>query len=181
MYCLAGVELVIFFVVVRFLSKKLQDRVMIVFGCVILTLTYCWFLYVVPHFTPDTLQRNIGFFAVGMILDMMAMPFVAVCSISLYSKLTKKNTQGLSQGIRRSVVGISCIIAPLWAGSTLDRLYIMFGVMIGLMVMSLVMLVMSFGRLKHDKIQNDPRRQADSSNVHRKRDEERQHLLQSEK
>lgn len=180
MYCLAGVEVVLVFMLVRFLSKKLQDRVMLLFGCAMLTLANCWLLYVVPHSTPDTPQKNIAFFAIGIILDMMSLPFLVVCSISLFSKLTRKDTQGLSQGIRRSVVGVSCIIAPLWAGSTLDKPYIMFGVMIGLLVMSLLMLSISFSKLKsdkHDKKQNDSDKQEDSFNVQNERDQERQPLL----
>ena len=41
-------------------------------------------------------------------------------------------------GLRRSVVGIATIMGPLWAGSAIHWPYIMFGVMTGLLVMSLV-------------------------------------------
>ncbi|XP_062580382.1 major facilitator superfamily domain-containing protein 8-like [Saccostrea cucullata] len=179
MYCLAGVEVVIVFMLVRFLSKKLQDRVMLLFGCAILTIANCWLSYVVPHSTPETPQRNIAFFAIGIILDMLALPFLVVCTISLYSKLTKKETQGLSQGIRRSVVGISCIIAPLWAGSTIDKPYLMFGVMIGLLAMALLMLSISFRKLKTktDRKLNDLDNREQSCTIQAEKDEERQPLL----
>lgn len=148
MYCLAGIEVVFVFMLVRFFSKRLEDRVMLLFGCAVLTVANCWLLYVVPNTSPETPKKNVTFFALGIILDMIALPFLVVCSISLFSKLTRKESQGLSQGIRRSVVGISCILAPLWAGSTIDKPYLMFGVMIGLLIMALMMLTLSFKKLK---------------------------------
>ncbi|KAK3105185.1 hypothetical protein FSP39_019216, partial [Pinctada imbricata] len=89
----------------------------------------------------DEPSENVPKFAVGIILDMLALPFLAVCSVSLYSKITRKETQGLSQGIRRSIVGLSAILAPLWAGSTIDIPYVMFGVNIGLISMSVVSII----------------------------------------
>lgn len=179
MYCIAGLEVVLVFMLVRFLSKRLQDRTMLVFGCAILTLANCWLMYVVPHTSPDNPQKNIAFFALGIILDMIALPFLVVCSISLFSKLTRKDSQGLSQGIRRSVVGVSCILAPLWAGSTIDKPYLMFGVMIGLLVMALTMLIISFSKMNTNKGGKDAHQitQATLSSVQHEHDQERQPLL----
>uniref|UniRef100_K1P5J4 Major facilitator superfamily (MFS) profile domain-containing protein n=1 Tax=Magallana gigas TaxID=29159 RepID=K1P5J4_MAGGI len=116
---------------------------------------------------------------IGIILDMIALPFLVVCSISLFSKLTRKDSQGLSQGIRRSVVGVSCILAPLWAGSTIDKPYLMFGVMIGLLVMALTMLIISFSKLNTNKDGKDAHQitQATLSSVQHEYDQERQPLL----
>lgn len=76
-------------------------------------------------------------------------------------------------------MGVSCILAPLWAGSTIDKPYIMFGVMIGLLVMALTMLVISFsklntnkdGKMTHQNTQETP------SSVQHEQDQERQPLL----
>ena len=54
--------------------------------------------------------------------------FTITCFLSL----------GLGQGIRRSFIGIATILAPLWAGSTFDMPYVMVGVMLVLVGLSLV-------------------------------------------
>lgn len=42
---------------------------------------------------------------------------------------------GFSQGIRRSVGGLATIFGPLWAGGLTSNLYLMLGVMMGLLVL----------------------------------------------
>ena len=67
------------------------------------------------------------------------------CKKSSYVQCSRKHWKckylyfvGLSQGLRRSVVGLAAILAPLWAGSTVDMPYVMFVVNIGLVSMSVV-------------------------------------------
>ncbi|XP_060077590.1 uncharacterized protein LOC132557119 [Ylistrum balloti] len=147
MYCCAAVEIIMVFMLVRYLSKHLQDRTMILIGLSTLVLACAWLLYAIPNSDPDEPSANLPMFIIGMVLDMFALPFLVVCSISLYSKVTKKEHQGLSQGLRRIVVGSGTILGPLWTGSTLTWPYIMLGVMLGLLVMSMVMLLSSYRRL----------------------------------
>ena len=45
---------------------------------------------------------------------------------------------GFSQGIRRAVGGLATIMGPLWAGSTVEMGYVMFGVMTFLFAFILV-------------------------------------------
>lgn len=42
---------------------------------------------------------------------------------------------GFSQGIRRSVGGLATILGPLWAGGLTSNLYVMLGLMMGLLVL----------------------------------------------
>lgn len=147
MYCAAAVEIILVFMLVRYLSKKLQDRTMILMGLLTLILACGWLIYAVPSSDPKHPSENLPKFIVGMILDMYALPFLVVCSISLYTKVTRKENQGLSQGLRRVVVGMGTIIGPLWTGSALSWPYIMLGVMLGLLIMSLGMLLLSFSKL----------------------------------
>lgn len=42
---------------------------------------------------------------------------------------------GFSQGIRRSVGGLATILGPLWAGTLTSNLYVMLGVMMGLLAL----------------------------------------------
>ncbi|XP_069112864.1 major facilitator superfamily domain-containing protein 8-like [Argopecten irradians] len=147
MYCCAAVEIILVFMLVRYLSKHLQDRTMILLGLSTLILACGWLVYAIPHSDPDTPRANLPMFVIGMVLDMFSLPFLVVCSISLYSKVTKKEHQGLSQGLRRVVVGCGTILGPLWTGSTLTWPYIMLGVMLGLLVMSMVMFLLSYSSL----------------------------------
>lgn len=147
MYCVAGVEIISVFILVRILSKHLKDRTMILFGCFLLAVANGWLMYVVPRAYNDTPSENLPKFVIGIFLDMLALPFLFICSMSLYTKLLPKEIQGLSQGFRRTTVGLSTIIAPLWAGSTLQWPYLMFGVMLSMLGVSLLMLLLSFSRL----------------------------------
>ena len=45
----------------------------------------------------DDPSRNLWRFILGCVLDMFALPFLVASSISLYSKITRKETQGTSE------------------------------------------------------------------------------------
>lgn len=47
--------------------------------------------------------------------------------------LTLRLFSGFSQGIRRSVGGLATILGPLWAGGLTSDLYVMMGLMMGLL------------------------------------------------
>lgn len=91
MYCIVGVEVVFVFMLVRFFSKRLQDRIMLVFGCVIFIFVNCWLMYVVFYILLENFQKNIVFFVLGIILDMIVLLFLVVCSIFLFLKLIRKD------------------------------------------------------------------------------------------
>ncbi|XP_064611794.1 uncharacterized protein LOC135475784 [Liolophura sinensis] len=147
MYCGAGAQIIAVFFLVRWLSSRLQDRTMILIGCTVLTIANAWLIWVIPNAVPGEMKQNLPKFIVGLILDIFSLPFLIVCSVSLYSKVTHKETQGFSQGLRRSVSGVATIMGPLWAGSALPWPYIMLGVMLGLITVALIMLLLSFRSL----------------------------------
>lgn len=86
-------------------------------------------------------------FIIGVFLQLLGLPFVAVSQVSLFSKVTAEKTQGFSQGVRRSVGGLATILGPLWAGGLTGNLYLMLGMMLALLIMITVMTVLSYGRL----------------------------------
>ncbi|XP_041378290.1 uncharacterized protein LOC121390524 [Gigantopelta aegis] len=148
MYASAGLEIIIIFILVGWLSKRVEDRKMLLMGTVVMAVANSWLIYCFPRFSPDSPNETLWKFIVGIALDMLSLPFLIVCSVSLYSKLVSKDHQGLGQGIRRSFIGIATILAPLWSGSTFDMPYVMVGVMLALIGLSLVMLLFSFDKLK---------------------------------
>ncbi|XP_054839442.1 uncharacterized protein LOC129332384 [Eublepharis macularius] len=143
MYFLCGVEVICGFFLVRCLSVRFKDRVILVVGLVICNVACVWCLLF--------LTRPQGSFAVllmelvvGVFLQVLGLPFVAVSQVSLFSKVTAERTQGLSQGLRRSVGGVATILGPLWAGGLTENLYIMLGAMMGLLSLLMIMVGLSY-------------------------------------
>ncbi|CAL1592520.1 unnamed protein product [Knipowitschia caucasica] len=146
MYCLCGVEVIAGFLFVRWLSGRVAERVVLAIGLAICNVSNVWCLVFMASpigASPWPLTE----FIVGVFLQVLGLPFVAVAQVSLYSKVTAEKTQGFSQGVRRSVGGLATILGPLWAGGLTDNMYIMLGVMMGLLALLSVMLAFSYRRL----------------------------------
>ncbi|XP_032081423.1 major facilitator superfamily domain-containing protein 8-like isoform X1 [Thamnophis elegans] len=143
MYFLCGVEVIAGFFLVRFLSTWLSDRIILLLGLVICNVACVWCLLFLakPQGTFAVLLTEL---IIGVFLQILGLPFVAVSQVSLFSKITAERTQGFSQGLRRSVGGIATILGPLWAGGLTDNLYIMLGVMMGLLSLLMVMVGLSY-------------------------------------
>uniref|UniRef100_A0A8D3A822 Major facilitator superfamily domain containing 8-like 2 n=1 Tax=Scophthalmus maximus TaxID=52904 RepID=A0A8D3A822_SCOMX len=134
MYGLCGVEVILGFFFVRWLSRKVADRVVLAVGLVICSAACIWSLIFLCN-----LRGGYGWeltaFIIGVFLQLLGLPFVAVSQVSLFSKVTAEKTQGFSQGVRRSVGGLATILGPLWAGGLTNNLYIMLGMMLALLMM----------------------------------------------
>nr|XP_046248487.1 major facilitator superfamily domain-containing protein 8 [Scatophagus argus] len=146
MYCLCGVEVIAGFLFVRWLSRRVAERVVLAIGLAICIISGVWCLiFLAKPLGGFTWQLTE--FIIGVFLQVLGLPFVAVAQVSLFSKVTAERTQGFSQGIRRSVGGLATILGPLWAGGLVDNLYIMMGVMMALLTLLTVMLAFSYDRL----------------------------------
>nr|XP_057929139.1 uncharacterized protein mfsd8l1 [Doryrhamphus excisus] len=146
MYCLCGVEVIAGFLFVRWLSRRVAERVILAVGLGICNISCVWCLIFVAK-PLGGFPWQLTEFIVGVFLQVLGLPFVAVAQISLFSKVTSEETQGFSQGVRRSVGGLATILGPLWAGGLTSNLYIMIGVMMALLVLLTVMLAFSYKRL----------------------------------
>ncbi|XP_061493419.1 major facilitator superfamily domain-containing protein 8-like [Rhineura floridana] len=146
MYFLCGVEVIGGFFLVRCLSARLTDRVLLVLGLIICTIACIWCLFFLgwPQGTFAVLLTEL---VVGVFLQVLGLPFVAVSQVSLFSKVTAERTQGFSQGLRRSVGGVATILGPLWAGGLTNNLYIMLGVMMALLSLLTIMVGLSYAYL----------------------------------
>ncbi|XP_074490660.1 major facilitator superfamily domain-containing protein 8 [Sebastes fasciatus] len=146
MYCLCGVEVIAGFLFVRWLSQRFAERVILAVGLAICIIAGVWSIIFManplgPYPWPLTE------FIIGVFLQVLGLPFVAVAQVSLFSKVTSEKTQGFSQGVRRSVGGLATILGPLWAGGLTENLYIMMGVMMALLALLTTMLAVSYDRL----------------------------------
>ncbi|XP_051874738.1 major facilitator superfamily domain-containing protein 8-like [Pristis pectinata] len=146
MYCICGVEVIVGFFIVRWLSTKFADRVILAVGLIICNISCIWCLIFLAN-PKGSFAILLSEFVVGVFLQILGLPFVAVSQVSLFSKVTAEKTQGFSQGLRRSIGGIATIMGPMWAGGLINNLYIMLGVMMGLLTLLTVMMVLSFSYL----------------------------------
>uniref|UniRef100_A0A8C6SEJ1 Si:ch211-38m6.6 n=1 Tax=Neogobius melanostomus TaxID=47308 RepID=A0A8C6SEJ1_9GOBI len=133
MYSLCGVEVILGFFFVRWLSRSVSDRAMLAIGLFICSVACIWCLIFLCE-PRGGYGWELSAFIVGVFLQLLGLPFVAVSQVSLFSKVTAEKTQGFSQGVRRSVGGIATILGPLWAGGLTNNLYIMLGMMLALLI-----------------------------------------------
>uniref|UniRef100_A0A3P9HJ52 Si:ch211-38m6.6 n=1 Tax=Oryzias latipes TaxID=8090 RepID=A0A3P9HJ52_ORYLA len=148
MYSLCGLEVILGFFFVRWLSGKVADRAVLAGGLVICCFACVWCLVFLCN--PRGANSPLTAFIIGVFLQLLGLPFVAVSQVSLFSKVTAEKTQGFSQGVRRSVGGLATILGPLWAGGLIKNLYIMLGMMLALLLM--VMTALSYERLVEPRV-----------------------------
>ncbi|KAK3533900.1 hypothetical protein QTP70_034889 [Hemibagrus guttatus] len=146
MYCVCGLEVIAGFVFVRWLSRKVEERVVLSIGLFLANISCVWCLIFLAN-PQGGFSWQLTEFIIGVFLQVLGLPFIAVAQVSLFSKVTAEKTQGFSQGIRRSVGGLATILGPLWAGSLTSNLYLMLGVMMGLLALLTIMMAFSYNQL----------------------------------
>ncbi|KAK1879787.1 Major facilitator superfamily domain containing protein 8 [Dissostichus eleginoides] len=114
MYGLCGVEVILGFFFVRWLSRRVEDRAVLGLGLIICCTACIWCLVFLCD-PRGGYEWELTAFIIGVFLQLLGLPFVAVSQVSLFSKVTAEKTQGFSQGVRRSVGGLATILGPLWA------------------------------------------------------------------
>lgn len=77
-------------------------------------LTLIYLIVYLPKAIPRS--NNYVEFLAPCFLNVFSLPLIVLSSISLLSKVTSLHTQGMTQGIRRTLVGIANILGPLWSG-----------------------------------------------------------------
>ncbi|KAK3567906.1 hypothetical protein QTP86_027295 [Hemibagrus guttatus] len=150
MYGLCGVEVISGFFLVHWMSRVLEDRVLLASGLLMSCVACVWCLIFLTN-PKGGFALELTMFVIGVFLQLLGLPFVAVSQVSLFSKVTAEKTQGFSQGVRRSIGGLATILGPLWAGGLTGNLYVMLGMM--LFLLTLIMLMMS---LSYDKLVEPP-------------------------
>lgn len=146
MYCICGVEVIAGFLFVRWLSRRFAERVVLAVGLIICNISCVWCIIFLAK-PLGGYPWQLTEFIIGVFLQVLGLPFVAVAQVSLFSKVTSEKTQGFCQGVRRSVGGLATILGPLWAGGLTENMYIMLGVMMGLLALLTMMMFLSYDRL----------------------------------
>jgi hypothetical protein len=147
-YACAGLEILFVFILLSYLSRCVSEPQLLFIGLVSLMVSLVYLLVYVPQ-----MMRLQGFVKVILLLlpimlNVWSIPFIALGSVSILSKMTSKSLQGCTQGIRRSIVGFACILGPIWCGTFYAQWYILFGSLVFVVSLSLLMLLLSFARIK---------------------------------
>lgn len=116
----AGFVVLLAFGCVTILSKRFDDRALLLSGCVALALGYGSFmaLELELSYTWDELVTPswlLPVLAIIMFIWIVGICFVVIPNISLFSKLTKRETQAFNQGVRIGMTRMGMILGPLWA------------------------------------------------------------------
>lgn len=119
LFALAGLEIIcVYLLLVFILTKRFKDRFLLLFGFISLTLacsigaSFTWGSYSFNWSARSSAGVDIRFFMLFVLfvfLDLLGLPFLAATSVSLFTKLTRKELQGFSQGIQRLIMGIGTI------------------------------------------------------------------------
>ncbi|GFS31058.1 hypothetical protein NPIL_465681 [Nephila pilipes] len=150
-YLFAGVEVIAVFTAIKYISRKVSDRALIIFGLIILSISMILpMLYIPSAISGD--KKTLIYFIVTIILDLIGIATIVVCSSSLLSKLTSEDSQALFQGLRRSMVSLGCIMGPLWGGAYLFNIYFLFSIPVAVTVLITVLFMLSYRKLNVERL-----------------------------
>jgi len=146
-FAIAGGVIFIACLAVSCISKVVGDRLLTLVGMILILFSVIWITVIVPW--GEYGQKLLFFHFVGAcFFDVVGLTIVNITAFSLYSKLVRKDSQGFGMGLRRAMTSAGLILGPLWAGSMLDNLLALYLVVLALLLMSLSMYALSYGKLK---------------------------------
>jgi hypothetical protein len=148
LYALAGLEILLVFVLLSYLGRCVAERTLLLIGLISLLISLVYLLVYIPHITEFHGFIKVFLLALPIVLNVWSIPFIALGSISILSKITSSNLQGCTQGLRRSIVGFACILGPVWCGVFYAKWYILFGSLLFVVALSFLMLLLSYGRIR---------------------------------
>ena len=146
LYLLAGLELIVIFVMLTVASKRVSDKKLISLGILLMLVALSWLLATLPRFSPSN-RDNLPYFAVGVLLDLAGIPTVCDIGLALYSKLLPDHMQGLGHGVRRFISQLAILMGPLWGAGTLNTPALMLAVPLALILLGTAMFAASYSRM----------------------------------
>lgn len=153
-YLFCGMEILVVFIGVQVLSRRVSDRKLLLFGltfmCLGAGLWLCFSLVAKPG-----QLKSLPLFALAAFVDLLGMPILCVCTTSLISKVTTSEHQAVTQSLRMGLVQLGCTLGPLWTGGSLRRKSMLFGVPYGLCILFTIMFFASFPKLRAQRLMED--------------------------
>ena len=139
------------------LTRFFHDYLLTIFG-VLLNLAAFPFLIAMAYVCTQCCDHDFGrlqpndplampLLLLGFSLNICGLPFIAACTVSLFSNAVEEQYQGIAHGIRRSLSFVGFLIGPIWAGAYIPYLGINFIALLGMYTLALLMLFASKGTL----------------------------------
>ncbi|XP_033119875.1 uncharacterized protein LOC117119166 [Anneissia japonica] len=148
LFCAAGIEVIMGFFLVRWMSRRCQDRTLTIIGLLAEIIPLIILLYFLPQAKADDRDSNIVWLMTSIFMQVIGLPFIAVASVASFSKMVPLRIQGFGQGIRRATGGIATILGPLWAGGAVTQPYLLLSVLLTILVICTTLTVLSWKQLK---------------------------------
>ena len=138
LYAVAGVEVILVFVLLHFITKKFRDETILLFGFTTLT-TACLIGLIALSISEVGTENFPVVFVLFVILVYLSTPFIVVTTISLFLQQTIADQRGFGQGIQRAVVNVAAICGPLYAGLLLGTAWIM---LLSILIMAVIAIIL---------------------------------------
>lgn len=153
LFCGCGAVVIISFISVSILSKRISDRNLLMIGLYGLLGVYVTLTVFAVAVKQQGLHQDwiLPVYCVGVGFLTWFIPYAWVSQASLFSKITNMETQAFNQGIRLLFMGLGQILGPLWATtlSTVPYLPLMFSVDFAIMIIITLMATLSYKVLVH--------------------------------
>lgn len=151
-YLAAGIEVILVFIALKYISKVASDRSLIIFGLITLCTAMVLPLVFIPYAIPGEI-KTLYLFIISVVIDLIGIAVIIVCSSSLLSKLTGDDSQATFQGLRRSMGSLGCIMGPLWGGAFLFNTYFLFAVPLAVTILILILFLLSYRKLQVESLE----------------------------
>lgn len=143
LFAVAGIEIVLVYIVLHFITKKFRDQSILLFGYLILSLACLIAVSILP-FSETGSNQYLPFFLLFVALDILALPLIVVTSTSLFTQQINENEQGFGQGIQRFVISLATVVGPLYAGSLLQSIWMMLSIMTLIVLFATFLIIIAY-------------------------------------
>ena len=147
LFGIAGVEIIIVYIIVKILTKYLADRLLLFIGfvCFIISLTIG--IVCLSSLRVNEAEKYLPAFILFIIIDLIALPFISVASTSLLTKLITKNLQGQTQGVQRAFHGVGTIVGPFLDGLLINHVLSLLFILLVLVLIIFTLICVYFDKL----------------------------------
>lgn len=151
-YLAAGIEVILVFAALKYISRVASDRSLIIFGLITLSTAMVLPMLFIPYAVPGEI-KTLYLFIITIVIDLIGIAVIVVCSSSLLSKITSDDSQATFQGFRRSMGSLGCIMGPLWGGAFLFNTYFLFAVPLAVTFLILILFLISYRKFQIESFQ----------------------------
>ncbi|VDL91331.1 unnamed protein product [Schistocephalus solidus] len=136
--------------ILHLLSKRFEDRHLILAGLLLLTFTYVWQTLVTSMTAWMSKPMGIAMVVTGVALHVIGIPFPLALCESLYTKLLPVQESHAAQSILRTVINVAYLVGPAVGGALYFLPNVVFLMMLILVIIPTCMMFHHFRDFKPD-------------------------------